>query len=490
MNRPRYGKETIKEDTTSGIRMGSPESARRLPQWLPPALTAGIMAVFAGYWTSYLIRAHENFYTFGNLALFENLIRNLLEGRFFHTTLPPHPYPHFSPVLALFAPFYALWRRPETLLTVRAIFIAASLPPAYLLGRKLFGDRRLALFGGALVALNPLVLKGMLDNHFNPEGLLIPVYLVAFWALATRRRGWFAAACACACLVKEDAALTVVFIGLYAALFTKNRRTSAGVSCGAAMYFLLATLVLIPWQTGGQSYHPSAENGFAYLGNTLGEICRTLWTRPGLVAGQVFTWAKAKYVLCLLLACGFLPLAAPRLLLCLAPALLINLVSDNPAQYAVFSLYSAPLAPLLLAAAFSGAKRLADKTSRPVTIAALLLSGALACSVGLKTALPDPENRADWEHVRESRAMLAKVPPDVAVAASQNFLPHLADRDEVYDLLEYHQAEYVLIDDSPKHWIAAWMNERPEYREALRAIRADDSLQLIEESDGIFLFRR
>lgn len=465
-------------------------SDHRFLRWLPPALTAAIMAAFAGCWTSYLLRAHENFYTFGNLALFENLIRNLLAGRFFDTTLPPHPYPHLSPALAIFAPLYALGRGPATLLAARVVFIAASIPLVYALGRKIFGDRRLALLGAILTALNPVVVKATLDNHFNPEGLLIPLYLGALWALMNRRTAWFVAAGAGACLVKEDAALTVAFLGLYAALFTESRRVGAMVAAGAAAYFILAVLVFIPWQTGGQSYHPSAESGFAYLGDNLGEMIRTLLMHPGTAAGQVFAWAKLKYVFCLLLAYGFLPLAAPRLWLCLAPALFINLVSDNPAQFAVFSLYSAPLAPILLVAALVGAKRLAGKTPHPTAAASLILSAAILVAVVFIFALPNPENRADEAHVRASREMLAHIPPDAAVAASQNFLPHLADRPAVYDLLEYHRAEYILLDNSPKHWIAAWMNDRPDYREVRRAIATDARLRLIAEADGISVYRQ
>jgi len=95
----------------------------------------------------YTILKHDAFRSYAwDLGIFnQSLWTTLKEGRFFYHTLELFLNQsgsffavHFSPVLFLMLPIYALYPKPETLLTLQTIILALGAFPLYLLAKEKF----------------------------------------------------------------------------------------------------------------------------------------------------------------------------------------------------------------------------------------------------------------------------------------------------------------------------------------------------------------
>jgi hypothetical protein len=84
------------------------------------------------------------------------------------------------------------------------------------------------------------------------------------------------------------------------------------------------------------------------------------------------------------------------------------------------------------------------------------------------------ENRADYEAMK---TCLAEVPDDIAVKASTFLIPHLADRDEIYEMNTKHPVDCVVIDLRYPMWEEAQVTDE--------ALRNDPAFTLIAREEGL-----
>jgi len=114
-----------------------------------PYVLAGLC--FLGY-SVWSIALHRAFQTTGyDLGIFEQAVRSYADGHWPTADLKAPSFPllgdHFSPILAVLAPFYLLHRGPETLLVAQAFLLAASVIPVTRLASDRLGARAGALIG-------------------------------------------------------------------------------------------------------------------------------------------------------------------------------------------------------------------------------------------------------------------------------------------------------------------------------------------------------
>jgi uncharacterized membrane protein len=340
---------------------------------------------------------------------------------------------HFSPILYLFVPLG--WLAPGAtalLLAQTVIFAAGAVAIAGFAARRL-GDPRLAAGFALLYLLSP-TLHGINIRDIHPTAFAIPLLLAAAWAVDARRPWWAAAAVVLALAGREDAAIAGVGFGVWLALARRRRAAGAGVAvaCLALLWFDIN--VLMP-HFRGEPY-PHLIRRWAYLGETLPEVLVSLAVRPWRWMPVVFTLDKAVYLLALLAPLGFLPLAAPRVAAAALPGLAMNLLSTDPVLFHHRTPYQAFVLPFLLLAAVDGFAALRGAAWWPrrvprgaplvaAALVALVLSARTVNDLGVGKWALGPEQRA-------IHALLARVPPAVAVSVNERLVPHLATRAEVY----------------------------------------------------------
>ena len=123
---------------------------------------------------------------------------------------------HTSFVLYLFAPFYRLFPEPQGLLILQTLLLAAPSVPIYLLARTYIKSTWIALSLVATYLLSPLIQQGNLDQ-FHPEAFQVLFISVGIYAAIERKSRLLVVMVVLSLLVKEDAALLVIPLGIWVA---------------------------------------------------------------------------------------------------------------------------------------------------------------------------------------------------------------------------------------------------------------------------------
>jgi uncharacterized membrane protein len=185
---------------------------------------------------------------------------------------------------------------------------------------------------------------------------------------------------------------------------------------------------------------------------------KTILLNPGYLLTQLFAdkdakWDKVMYVIYMLLPLGFLPFVTKKTSrwLLVVP-MLINLLTMYPYQPRIGFQYHFGVAAFLV---YAMLKNLPEIESENVRRTLLSVAAAACLCSYLITAGPLVSSRIkNWkenhETFEEMEAFLEEaVPEDASVAASTFLLPHIADRDEIYEVY-YHKnkpdIEYVVLD--------------------------------------------
>lgn len=420
------------------------------------------------------IRYRHYLYTDFDLAIFAQATDGILRGTL-DSSIRGMPWlgDHSSLVLFLIAPVYALFRDPLTLLVLQSIALALGALPVHALARRELQDARLALAFAAMYLLQAALGYANLFE-FHPEMLATPLLVTSFYFLRAGRSGRALAAAGVALLCREDVALVVFMLALYAAFWLRPRQPRAGAVLGAAA---LASLALTLGVLRPHFSHGEAEyaNMYAQWGDTpgsallamLGDPLRALASLVSTPGNPKDTLIKLQYHAALLLPFGLLPLLSPVTLLLALPAMAEHLLSQRVAQHTVLCQYTALVIPFVSAAAVLGTRNLLALLARtrlrrggpengaapagPPRLAApavmfVGLGAALACSAWFgpllgsgnffltetrDRVLPNGVERATTPY---RDRMIEQVPPQGAVVASLESLHGFTRRAGVHSL--------------------------------------------------------
>jgi len=422
-----------------------------------PATLAALVLVSAVFGSALCVaRYRAMLYQDIDLAIFTQALANLLHGSLASSIRGASWLgDHSSLSLFLVAPFYALFRSPATLLVVQSTALALGALPVHRLARHETGDDRVALVAAALYLAHPaLGYLGLFE--FHPEALATPALLAAFAMLREGRGRATALWAAIALLGKEDAALVVGGLGVYALV----RRGAGGARLGlellglAALSLALSFGALKPLLAHGA---PDYGAMYAQWGRTPAEIATHLLRAPWRAAAALFatpgsahdTLLKQEYWLQLLFPLAFLSLAAPGVLAIALPIAAEHLLSWRPQQHGILYQYTAFVIPFTIAAAVVGIGGLARRRGAPDGLALRLALLALATTLATQ-AMFGPlfgagvlqadrsiertwPGSADFARADETRRWIARIPPGGVVAGFEMLAP-LADRTELHSL--------------------------------------------------------
>ena len=362
---------------------------------------------------------------------------------------------HISPVYYLILPFYYLFPSPETLQIAQAVVLAAGIIPVYLLARHFKLSNPQTALVCALYAFFPIITTGCsYDLH---ENCFLPLFLLFVFYFYETKKPIPMYVCAILVLsVKEDAAVYLLLFALFL-LVGEKKYLHGGILAGMAIgYFLLCGYLLETTGTGMMSNR--YDNLIFDEEDGLVGAIKTILVNPGYVLTQLFAdkdakWDKVMYIVYTLLPLGFLPFTtkkASRWLL--VTPMLINLLTMYPYQPRIGFQYHFGVAAFLV---YAMLKNLPEIES-PEVRRTLLSIGAAACLCSyIVVALPLITPRLqDWQKKQDKYAEMEvfleeTIPEDASVAASTYLLPHLASRDEIFEV-HYHKnkpdIEYVVLD--------------------------------------------
>lgn len=403
------------------------------------------------------------------------------------------------------------------LLFAQSVAVAAAAWPLYRMGARHLGHT-----GGALVAFAWLLypnLGHVTTYEMHPGTLAVYPLCAAFDALDRRRGVAVLGFCALALACRASMALTTAVIGVLALWPPRDstpgpnsdlgagaqlRRAGLCVVLGSGAYLAFVQLWLTPRY--GAALGASLDLHFGRWGGGPGGIVSALLQRPADVAEHFASPRRWSYPLRVLAPLGLLPLLAPRLLLCAAPTLALNLISEFPTTTELYSHYLTPAVPALLAATVPGVIRashaprawLRHRSARSwqafarsalgvATLSASVARGGLPWSLDFAAA----DFRSD-DRSRAEAAVLDSVPADASIQAPDRVLPHLCERPRLHRAPPPERGtDYVMLDVSHRRRFAAREDLLRTLEEPLtRAWLARGDHGLVRAGGDLLLLRR
>ncbi|MBQ7321982.1 MAG: DUF2079 domain-containing protein [Clostridia bacterium] len=446
----------------------------RMPRWV----AIGLPALFGALMAAYLITAalmrygtyHSPCYDFGIFCqMFHNMRTVGLPLTTCERTVEmSHFAVHLSPFYYLLLPFYALIPRPETLLVLQVLGVLSGVIPLCLLARH-FSLTRAQTVAVSLLYLGCAALTGGIFYDFHENKFLTALLLWLF--LALERKKWIPVALftVLTLTVKEDAALYIIFIGIWLLLSRPEKKTGAAMTLGGTGYFLAATAYLSRHGDGAM---------FNRFSNVIGEtggiadLVHAALANPALLLRECLTEDKLVFAACLLLPLGLIPLLPRKLssLMLLCPFVVINLLSDYTYQHSLNFQYTYGVMALLFYLTVANLPHIPDLASGFRLRRALLCFALCACAlVGAVQVRNHSAVFTNFAAYREDSRVITEVletlPEDASVRTASMFAAHLADRRELYYLTNDADADYVLLDLRPYINISSARGYEVEYFE-------------------------
>lgn len=393
-----------------------------------------------------------------DMGIFTQVYESMIQGRGAATSLErdvlqSHFAVHISPILYLLAPIYYVLPSPVTLVVLQILITFSAVIPFYLILKEFQLKREWVYLLILMLGVFPTLITGHFYD-FHENSFLAPLILWLFYAHLRGNQWGIYASAILVLMVKEDAFIYVLAIGLYF-IFQQRFKTIPvwrlilSHIVIPAIYFIGCIYYLNQFGDGAMTSRFSNFMGEGSDG-LLGIVINAL-TNPLYTIHTIFRPAKVIYLLTIFLSTGLLAFYqrdwANYLLL--LPMLVINLLSNYPYQVDITKQYhygSTILVLILVGLAISEiqAHHIDDKNylGRVMLIMGILIGLTTTIQhLGRRTYYVTNwiQNREDYQEVLET---LDQVPRGEPILAFTFYTPHLADNPLLYDIFHHNNQEF------------------------------------------------
>lgn len=458
-----------------------------------------ITILFAGTLFYLQLQQHNAFNSrIGDFARFSQAIWSVLDGKFLFSPIPAPGRSimgdHFSPIMILAAPFLLIWPDERALFIVQTINLTATGLILYIIIK---GERpNLAPWLLLLFFLNPALHDFSLAD-FRRIFFGLPWMALAMLGLARQNRKLLLLGLLVALLSKETVALYIAMIGLYLLVAERDWKWGIGLFIFGGVALITLSEYIIPAFSGAETYPQLFY--YDHLGDSYGEIIRTMLTRPVWMIQQILGPNQLWGLFRILLPLGFLCFLAPRVTLICAPFAILMFISGRPNAIRLEEHYTALMLPILFTAIIIGVRRLSPKWDKWLIgwmMGCVLVSFLWFSHWPLGGYYQAGRFHVD-DHKRAGAAITKRVPEDVNLLAHTTYTPHLTHVDNISVFLHGDEgtpfsedrmksADYIFIDrkvSQPN--LGAFETEG-----VVQELLANPTFKIIEENDGIFFLQQ
>jgi uncharacterized membrane protein len=363
-----------------------------------------------------------------DLGIFTNVMWNLTHGNGYVSSVKDGINlfaDHQSPTYWLLAPVFWLVPRPETLLLLQALGLAAGGPALYYLARAHFGERHWAAAALPWLYWAYLPMRNANAFDFHPEVFMLPLFLWAFVGFTSKHR-WAkvlgVAALIAALGAKESAPVVAVGIGIAWALCGGGWRGVALAAAGVAVFFFDVKVVPRLVQGGDYAY----MNLYGRFGGGLLDLMIAPLTQPVYFLSQLINAERLNFLFWTLAPLGFLPLFHWRAALAVLPPYLMLFLSEGDQRVRIIFHYGIEPGSALFWALPFGLAAFAQRFGwQRAGIWMLVWAFAGYGPTELTRAGGYlPAAYSEWL----ARDVMPCLSPDLPMAASDTYVAHLATR--------------------------------------------------------------
>lgn len=425
---------------------------------------------------------------------------------------------HFVPLIYVFAFFFRLASRPETLLFLNVAFMLSAAIPLYKLAVFVNGSKRFALLLAVVFLWYP-TFQYITLYEFEMLRFSIPILLWMLYFFETRRVVPYLFFVVLAIFVREEVGLTVAMFGLYAWIFQKRWREGfVAIMLGLSGFFLITSVVMPALRSG--EYTHVAAGVFSQFGSTPLKILGGVITQPFLVAQTVFNTIKFANIFMLFLPLLFVPLFTPTALIGALANIGIGFVSDSLVHSSYMLYYVAPSVPFIFYAFLKAWPRFislsfwerggvrAEGAIMHALLAGIIVSNIffgpspISLQFWFRTIQPAPFRTQDFHwsvyrvtnHHRKVEEFVRMIPDEAIVSAPQFLHPRLYKKrgTMIFPNLESKdkkwKADYVLLNTTNNDL----KSESPAFisAESMAMVMASEEWQQVAAENGYALYRR
>lgn len=439
----------------------------RLRRALPLTLVVLGSAGYAAYSLYYSEQQHHRLGTAAyDLGIYDNLMFTAMRGHPFRSTVllgpdgPSYLVGHAEFAMLLFVPLYRLWPGADMLLTLQAVALGFAAVPLYLFARALLTRGAAVVLALSYLLYAPMHGSSFYDFHWLPISIIFQFTL--YYAIATRRN-WMIGVCyVILTLIREDISVGLCVLGMF--LMVSGIRPKLGLffTLFSAVSFVAIKFGIMLWAGPfffADLYYRKlvapGEQGFP-------SVTRTLLTNPAYVVDTLLDPKKLNYFLHLMAPLVFIPLRRLVLVLLICSATLFTFLTTayEPTVSLSFQ-YSAHWIPYLFAAVVLMLAVLSRAANgavlRRAALGALLFGvtthsyvfGAVLQQktyVGGFLPVPFTISEAERRTYADLRKLVALIPPEASVAATDSEVPHVSSRFSIFTLRSHHaNSDYLLV---------------------------------------------
>ncbi len=476
----------------------------RLQRLLPLAVVLSGSLAYSVYFSHYTILNHQRFGTSGfDLGINVNWCWNALTGSWSRSTVLFGPDGgHFFAGHAIFAmaywlPLFAIHPGAEVLLIFQATTAGFAATSLYL-----FASTQLPRWSAVVVAFAFLLFAPLHGpNFYDYHELLPPLFFhfLLYWAIATNRNKLVCLLVPVLWSFREDVAVGLTVLGVFLAVTGLRPRLGVLLAAASGIWFVIIKFVLMPgWGTWwfASIYSELQAPGEAGYGS----VVQTLLVNPAYSFSTLLREEKLIYFLHMFGPLALLPGRRLPLVLLAIPGFAFSLLTTGyPPTVSIAFQYTCHSIPYLFAASVLALRVIGRGEGGLVRQRAAV--GALALGITLHSyvfgAVLQHEtfvggfNRVLFEmtptekqRFQTMKRLDALIPRTASVAASENVVPHVAARRDVYTLKDGVPvpADYVVVNGPT----AAYDNTR----RALQKMVEHEPYGLFASGDDLYVFKR
>jgi uncharacterized membrane protein len=428
-------------------------------------IVLALMIAYSTYFSALSIQRHNSFRTHASdMGQMDQALWNTLHGNILQDTRPngtqmPRLTDHVEPIFLVIPFVFLIYAGIESLFVVQSIAIALGALAIYWIARRRLKSEWASVLFAAMYLLFPALQAANLAEFHAVTFAPAPLMFAYNYG---EERAWkrYVLFALIALAVKEEIALLVFTMAVYFAIqstvyslqstgktftfhvsrFTFRLRCVPLIIAAISLaWFFVAVFVIIPhFSIAGQSPY----------------VNRYDKTPMAIILG-LLTPEKLAYLAQLLASVGFLAIFDPVSLLVGSSSLILNLLSNYPAQYSGTYHYSAPVAPYFVLGAIGGAAALQNSKSKIRNSLVIIPAFVIALGYHALAGYTPFGGEFFWPAVTPHQQLLARftdqIPRDVPAMTTSALYPHLSHRRVLYRFGQLPipaDTQYVLLDVS------------------------------------------
>jgi uncharacterized membrane protein len=432
---------------------------------------------------------------------------------------------HFSPIIFLALPIYAIYPTPQTLLILQSLVLALGVVPLYKLSMHILRCRIASLFFVFAYLLYP-PLQGINWFDFHTQIFLPLFFLSSMYFLEKQSWKMYFLFIVLSLSCEEHAALIVSFIGFFVALqhrtrfrlIFKNKNfkdiiflVAVGTVTLAIFWYLIVMWIRDTFFALNPLFLSTfkASANWSVLGAPdpiMIPIYIFLYPQRAIAALGYDFLLKLGYLVILFGPLAFKPLSRIKYLLPTVPWFVYAFFSNYQPYYMIYFQYPAYVIAFIFVAAVHSTSKSSSPGFEIKKLVVMFLCSLITFSVVspispiVNMLYPEQGTEPITRHEQFIHTILTYVPPNASIITQSNLFPHVSGRLDAYviptigpiwnsniseckrfttEILE--KVDYVLVDIKTDSFAT---------RELFDLLKENENFKVLVSADGVVLFKK